>query len=52
MDKFMRGKDKRIIMSLLRGFIVGLLGGELHTVRDNHGRPIATIESFSNRKTR
>lgn len=48
----MKGRDKRIIMDFLRGFMVGLLGGELHTVRDRHGRPIATIESFGNRKTR
>lgn len=48
----MKGRDKRIIMSFVRGFMVGLLGGELHTVRDRHGRPIATIESFYNRKTR
>lgn len=48
----MKGRDKRMIMSFLRGLIVGLMGGELHTVRDEHGRVIATIESFGNRRTR
>lgn len=48
----MRGRDKRIIKEIFRGIMLSMLGVQTHTVRDQHGRVIATIETFDHRRTR